>query len=388
MACSVSDKYGGWCKDYPTSSLAYNIEGKTLSYCIFHALADGINKSVNGFNENVFNEIHACIHKGKSCNLSGSIFPGDIDFGRIEAAFPEISFSDAIFHGKVTFHEKIFDQNVTFRNAEFKDKVRFIDIKFNGKESSFNGTRFYKKIEFISVDFNGESFFSDVTFEEEAYFLKVNFLSNVYFHELNIGKKIKFDLVNLEKASFLDTDLRKLDMINCVWQRKNGRFVLFDEILSLNKKAGSKKNLKKVESMYRMLKQKYKEEHNEFEVSNWHYGEKEMARKYNPWSRFNPLSLYNLYWLSSGYGERPLRASIFLIVLIILLTVVFGFVESISFYKYSLLLFNTLQNATFDKTPEFSAKSLNGKYLTLAMKIFIPIQAALLALAVRNKFRR
>jgi len=44
--------------------------------------------------------------------------------------------------------------------------------------------------------------------------------------------------------------------------------------------------------------------------------EKEMFRKSHPLRRFLP-SISTLYWLSSGYGERPVRAEIFLLLVLI-----------------------------------------------------------------------
>ncbi|MBF0527277.1 MAG: hypothetical protein HQK56_19520, partial [Deltaproteobacteria bacterium] len=73
----------------------------------------------------------------------------------------------------------------------------------------------------------------------------------------------------------------------------------------------------KVGDLYRRLKQKYKEEHNEPEASTWHYNEKEMFRKSSKRRRYS-LSLTDLYFVSSGYAERPVRAFFALIVLIVL----------------------------------------------------------------------
>lgn len=125
--------------------------------------------------------------------------------------------------------------------------------------------------------------------------------------------------------------MRNVDFKNCNWPEKYGRNILFDEIklfgenkdifkgslyeILINGWCGFKKDIacdkneiKKVELLYRRLKQKYTDEHDWPEVSNWHYGEKEMFRRSNLWRRFFPLSISNLYWLSSGYGERPVRA--------------------------------------------------------------------------------
>ena len=145
-----------------------------------------------------------------------------------------------------------------------------------------------------------------------------------------------------------------------------------------------------------MLKQKYKEEHNEPEVSNWHYGEKEMFRKGSLIGRY--LSLSNLYWFSSGYGERPLRAGIMLVWLIIAISILFGLtgikpVDGSNIIEIKQLtdiwdidyLVATLQYATFETRPDFIPVNL---FLKIVAKLLIPLQTALFALAVRNRFRR
>src|SRR5208337_5174387 len=84
-------------------------------------------------------------------------------------------------------------------------------------------------------------------------------------------------------------------------------------------------NINKVENLYRQLKQKYKDEHNEPEVSKWHYREKAMFRRRNHWRRFLP-SIATLYCLCSGYGERPIRAGLALAALLLMISLLFGFV--------------------------------------------------------------
>lgn len=254
------------------------------------------------------------------------------------------------------------------------------------------------------------------------------------FKHLRIKEKILFEGSGLKKASFVDTDLRKIDFINCTWPKRFGRNLLYDEIslfaadrqpnprfkgrpseilkqewdgfkkdISCNKEA-----TKKVEILYRMLKQKYKEEHNEYEVSDWHYGEKEMFRKGSYFRRFFPLSLSNLYWFSSGYGERPVRAGIVLIFLIIGVSILMtmsglmpstgdsvysidrikGFDDILDLSKLKALILNTLQYATLQKEAIFKPESLSGAYLKLFAQILIPVQTALFALAIKNRFKR
>jgi hypothetical protein len=187
--------------------------------------------------------------------------------------------------------------------------------------------------------------------------------------------RIRFDYTDLGRTSFLYTDLLNMDFINCIWPKKNNREILSDELaifksdfftdLNLNHSfknsplewlrarldgtfseilkrewecfqediACDKPAIKKVEILYRRLKQKFKEEHNEQEVSNWHYNEKEMFRKGSKWRRFVPLlSVTSLYWLTCGYGERPFRAGMILLALIAALSLLgaYGGLEPVS----------------------------------------------------------
>ena len=223
----------------------------------------------------------------------------------------------------------------------------------------------------------------------------------------------------MKGVSFLDTDIRKMDFINCHWPTDkkwykrltgiSGRRVLYDENTLSNRKYGEPEKIKKVELLYRRLKQKYKEEHDEQEVSNWHFGEKEMFRKGNWWRRYVPFgSITNIYWLSSGYGERPFRSIISLVFLICGLSILQALtglvpssvepvhgIESINgicdikdIEKLEALIINTLQFVTFQREPMFRPNTLNGEFIKLLSRILIPLQAALFALAIRNRFRR
>ena len=71
-----------------------------------------------------------------------------------------------------------------------------------------------------------------------------------------------------------------MDFRNCEFPKKRGYDVLYDEIKLFDKKKTGdfKDELKKVETLYRQLKQKYKADHDEANASHWHYQEKEMQR--------------------------------------------------------------------------------------------------------------
>jgi len=512
-----------WCKELPVVDYK-DEEGK--EYCIFHAPQGKKGVSVEEFNKLIFKRINEAKVKNDCCNLSGTVFSGDIIFSQVGvlSSLPPIDFSHCEFNGETGFSDVLFSGGVDFSSAKFSKEAAFVDaefrnradfsganfqevayftgVEFSGyahfygarfggratfwvarftdeaifrfaefneeadfsgaefsKKASFKFTRFKEGASFSRVIFNGiadfhkakfekETDFHAVTFNERTYFFEETFIKGADLRRLIIEKTVRFENVNLKKVSFMDTNLRKIDFINCNWYRKFDRDVLYDELLlytfdklliytgevevkeSLlfddDKEAKNsfqglkqrfsklrkyfshpKERTKKVEILYRRLKQKYKEEHNEPEVSNWHYGEKEMFRKRNNWRRYFP-SLSTLYWLSSGYGERAVRAGVVLILLILVLSVLFGltglsplnqsppyeiaeikgWADVMNIQNLWAFILNTLQYATFERKPDFIPKTIYGGYLKLAARILIPLQAALFALAARNRFRR
>jgi uncharacterized protein YjbI with pentapeptide repeats len=445
MTCCMSKKYN-WCRDL---QIAYS-DNDGNDYCVFHApKGTKGNISLQSFNELVFAYINESLRSGVACDLSGTIFEGDISFTQYSDGFhlPQIKFSSAIFNGKVNFLKVIFegnaifnrvhfcgftyftaakftgdtwftsatfDNDLEFSKAEFIGKAYFNDSKFNGS-TTFHSTIFNDEAEFSKVTFGGKTDFTFAEFREKADFSSSEFLEKGYFSDIqcfngirftkvSVKDEIKFDIVNLERISFLDTNIRNINFIDCRWPKKYGRNILFDEIES------SSYDRTKIATLYRQLKQKNKEEHNEPEVSNWHYGEKEMFRKSSSLRMLNPLSFSNLYWLTSGYGERPVRAGLFLIIFILATSVlsaltglmpsnqvhylgidsIKGLADIMDFRKFTVLILNTFQYITFQKEPFFypDSTSILGAYIKLSAQILIPIQTALFIFALRNKFRR
>jgi hypothetical protein len=329
------------------------------------------------------------------------------------------------FSGLVNFVQTEFKKEADFGGATFTGITRFFETGFNGK-IDFLPYKIREGVYFDGAIFNDIAKFIGTKFTGGASFSGETFMANGYFQCTYINEKLRFEGINLKKVSFIDTDLRKIDLINCNWPKNFGRYILYDERAFFNEVKSKnlitsilqrlkhrfisfdKKKIKKVEILYRRLKQKYKEEHNEPEVSNWHYGEKEMFRKGSLFRRYFPLSLSNLYWFSSGYGERPVRAGVMLFLLILAISILFGlaglsslnqnpsygiaeikgWADITNFQNFWTLILNTLQYATFEKEPDFMPTTIYGGYLKLAARILIPLQAALFALAVRNRFRR
>jgi len=322
-------------------------------------------------------------------------------------------FGWANFENLTWFHQVVFHDVAAFDNTKINGDLECVWTIFRGR-TNFLRTTFNKKVRFDGCSFYGQTDFVQAEFNDKAYFTKHfasdsgTFINSGSFLNVVITGKVRFEGINCKKLSFLDTDVKQIDFINCMWDRVGSRNILYDEKTLLNKRNEEQKgDLKKVEILYRKLKQKYKEDQDEQEASNWHYGEKEMFRKRNKWRRYLP-SLITLYWLTSGYGERPVRSGIVLLFLLLTASIVSLFVglslppgitevygirtcdlQTGLTIKMTLTSFmNTLKYVTFQKDTFFVPTGWLGEVVKLVTQVVVPLQTALFALAVRNRYRR
>lgn len=322
----MGKKYN-WCSNEP---VAYKDE-QGNEYCVFHAPQGKKGCELSQFNSAVYKRINE--DRDGDCNLSGTIFEGDIEFNLSRLTGIQLSY--AVFCGKTRFKNAVslgqalfnnvhfkgdahfqhctFSKHANFYSAQFYEGAYFGWANFNGltwfKETKFHkvaafdnakingdmefewtvfegqanflGAAFNKKIRFDGCTFHGEASFLRAEFNDKAFFTKKfvedtgTFTSFCLFSNVTTTGKVRFDGINCKKISFLDTDVKQIDFVNCVWDRVRGRNVLYDERNLANRRDQEMANeIKKVEIIYRKLKQKYKEEHDEQEASNWHYGEK------------------------------------------------------------------------------------------------------------------
>ncbi|MBF0495462.1 MAG: pentapeptide repeat-containing protein [Deltaproteobacteria bacterium] len=292
-----------------------------------------------------------------------------VDF--IGATFTDnADFSDAIFARHVDFRRTKFTQNAYFSRAKFTEDANHIDAKrpwiadfrhATFAYADFCGAKFTRNADFRDATL-GRAFFDAAVFTQDADFRYTKFTQDVYFRHAKFQKHANFknsffegtakfeatkfnkvafkpliikervifidvDLTKVE-ISFLQTDLRRFQFERPKWPQEKDwlgfgdRDALWDELaIDLPEHKTTQNDPDEVApdygtvgDLYRQLKQKYKEEHNEPEASKWHYNEKEMSRKSSRWPKYTP-SLTNLYYLSSGYAERPIPAFLMLIVL-------------------------------------------------------------------------
>ena len=419
MPSCMKEKEYGWCKGERT----FLAENRGF-YCIFHLPKESSTKTPS-LKERVFEKIKDAKAKGETCNLSGTVFTDDMSFSMFDKdnPLPEIDFSHAVFSGEVDFREVVFEGSVNFGWATFERDAYFNSAVFK-KKADFFCTVFRGGAYFLYGQFEEKADFSEIAFEGEAIFIKKTFLKGADFTATDTKGRIVFDRVDLTRVWLLDCDLRKVDFINCTFAKlgRNTR-VLYDELVVRKKVSIDKEEegeepggsesaaekerdkIERVEILYRRLKQKYLDERDYRQASEWHIREKEMWKKRTGIGEFVSFIFLWLYYISSGYGEKPGKALAFLGLMILATACLFSIFgmstmgvqpsgNQINWHNVTdlnkdlQLLLSVLQYLTFQKDISLRPMNQEGEWVRVLSQILIPLQAALFGLAVRNRFRR
>jgi uncharacterized protein YjbI with pentapeptide repeats len=376
--------------------------------------------------------------KAEDFNFSHVHFPGYVSFTNCHIN-GSAEFSDAVFHGEAHFLETYFNKGASFSNATFRADVMFGASHFK-LGASFHNVTFKAKadfqythfgpagthgVSFTKATFAGEADFTDTVFDAQATFNYATFKDYVRFAResrdiIELGERpslsfqharfekperVSFHTVSLRPHWFVNADARKFDFTNVEWRG--------DAAEGVNALEKGQRRWQ-IASSYRLLARACRqlavneeENHRYEEASQLRYVAMDAHRRERRYG-FVPWKLSWWYWLASGYGERVLRA------LIILLTIWFGFAliyfqarcTSSSLFAEQVCvtweqgkasaspqegfftsLAYTLNVMTLQK-PEPRPASPAAQMLVTFCTILGPLQAALLALAIRRKFMR
>ena len=186
------------------------------------------------------------------------------------------------------------------------------------------------------------------------------------------------DAPSLENFRYTREDLAIIKFRNCRWPERLGLETHGN---------GNPDNLLACEELYRSMKQRAAEEHDQPQVSRWHFREKLMFKKQRWYRRWLPVTLTWWYWATSGFGERAVRAGVWLLALLGLSFLANAIPQP---FDWSTLAGAAAANATMTSIP--FAKDIPGEGWVKVARGFwqflIAVQAALLGFAVRNRFRR
>lgn len=434
-------------------------------YCVFHAPQDEKWKpnrkekySVLEFNQHVFERINDYLateikdRTDYACFLSGTVFPGAIWFKRHykkDYPLPPIDLSEAKFNGRadfstvhfsgdIWFSGAIFVKDASFANAVFYDETWFGNVQFGG-EASFLKAVFKGVARFEESIFANGAWFQYASFQDAVNFDRATFKQGSLFLASRLlaimtldGCKVpdatiriqSFSKQSLKNLTFTPSELPALSFERCSWPDRLGL-----EVHGNNDGI----NLLACEELYRAMKQKAADSHDQPLVSHWHFREKLMQLKglllptncnalieavEDPelcngtrvrawWELFRALpwrlrvSLPFLYWTFSGFGERATRGAACLIVLVLLPVFILSLLKLIETgwsltpdsQRIAEVLIEWLRCMPFAKldTPTSSSPTILSALraiLSYGFQLVIALQFTLFALAVRNRFRR
>ncbi len=374
-------------------------------------------KKSSGFHTATFNggtDFRGAIFKEKA-DFSIATFKGMADFRR--SNFADGDFSAATFEKMARFRVAIFTY-AFFSQAKFFGYANFVNANFfdaDFSESSFRQVTdfswaiFQKRADFVGANFQEtiflratfqEAIFSGATFSGQARFVGINPQKEGKppppvpcgdFSHLSLDQEaaLVFQDISLSQFKFTGTDLRRVEFHNVTWARRHGQNVVYDEILlHRTEKRPPKESYARVEELYRQLKLNYEKEGDFKNAGDFHYGEMEMHRRANPGQVW-----YQFYWALSGYGERPLRALLALLIMFIGFSGLFLVLDP---YLFGCSLLASLGNAllyVFQKgtlqRPDFPKQAgIAAQVLGAIIPVLIPGQVALFFLALRNRLGR
>jgi hypothetical protein len=389
--------------------------------CVFHQKA----KFSNAEFKAEFN-VDFCEFR-EEADFALSSFEGYTEFSGSDFK-SSVTFADCNFVGGVSMAVG-FEHRTDFAAAVFEDDVEFSDSEFRG-ETSFWGTRFQSAADFTETKVFAEFNFSYATFGDAVRFGSPGWHSYCFGlkAELSFGhaqvdqpERISFHTVELKPSWFINVDSRRFVFTNVNWNSVS---------IAKNISAADPPDLLAI--AYRNLALNAEENHRYGEASTFRYlamdtrrlteysfpGLDWVLRKINRrwawrianrrWGRIAFWQLSWWYWLASGYGERSFRAFIVLLGIWLLFAVSFtqvGFVVSeknslnnsdVTPSKYEAwgrplnfprAVTYTAGVMTFQK-PEPPPQTNTAHALVILATILGPLQAALLALAIRRKFIR
>lgn len=374
-------------------------------------------------------------------HFQGATFGASTSFD--SATFNEVAFfQDVTFSGGAYFNATTFNTKVSFSSAKFT-AAHFRSAKFK-ITAFFNYATFGARADFSYAAFSGAAFFSHTTFCDDADFNTARFGADVdfrlatfglngNFRSATFGDRVGFagsdeaeviadpssmdlQFARIEKADrvsfysltlhphwFVNVDAREFDFVNVKWAN-SGRA---RPELELLQRTGTSSPHRLLAITARKLAANAQENDRYREAS--HFRRMAMdAERLEKWRGFGFLKLSWWYWLASGYGERPFQA---LLVLLGVMLLFGGFYQKVGFLRWEPRV-ATESDAVAVKRDEVGAPLSFGRALTysaavltlqrpeprpattaaqtivLVETILGPVQAALLALAIRRKFMR
>jgi hypothetical protein len=337
-----------------------------------------------------------------------TIFEAGAYFGARGAALFEedVYFGGASFIAQAAFRSVAFRKKASFQNVTFLEDAKFSRALFDEKADFWNAT-FGGNADFIHATFNGLADFNHAKFRNEVKFegndqtgFRPKSSLNLQSASMDRPERVSFRSLGLRPHWFVNVDSRKFNFANVTWSGS-----VSEELRELNGLLTPS-----IQALFEIaclnLAMNAEESHFYEDASRFRYQAME-ARRRKHW-RVAPWRLSWWYWLASGYGERVSQAFLALLSIWLLAGLLYTFV---GFARWEPKLASE-SDVVIAKRDEVGAPLNFGRALTYSVGVMMlqkpeprpattaaqavvlletilgPVQAALLALAIRRKFMR
>lgn len=358
-------------------------------------------------------------------------------------------FSSAIFTAAANFNAATFTSTAYFMSATFTSTAYFGETTFTSG-AYFSKATFTTAAYFRKAIFTAAANFSSATFEEKSqvFFFETRFSSRLSFNytvfkgylafagkwgnrlfvdeeslldlqnaRVGDGKKILFHTVRVEPSWFVNTDASEFVFTDCEWNYADGkRLDVKRELKNLEEREFENPHALLTKACWQ-LADNHEESKSFADASLFRQFACESRRLKNPWY-LQPFTLLWWYYAVSFYGERWTRAFFMLIGILAL----FGLLYAAPFSRFDYgekkreFTADPVEQRIFDAAasgerfremdlgeglihslyvaalqrpePKPASDSDLTKLFVILETIFAPLQAALLALAIRRKFMR
>src|SRR6266540_1894030 len=331
-------------------------------------------------------------------NFSKATFGADADFSK--AIFSaDANFNSASFSAGPNFSKANFSAAAKFGFASFSADADFSDVSFSAG-ADFSSAAFSAAANFSSASFGAAAKFNHTSFSDAANFIETTFKDYFYFtgsssrRSFGDQQRLNFQFAHFEKPDrvsfrtldlkphwFVHVDSRKFEFIDVEF-----RFVLNEELKYLNN-ANVIAPHRLLAIACRQLAANAEENHRYKQAADFRYASMDAERLewlQDPKKRKFQF-LHWLYWIASGYGERVGLA--FGVLAVLWLLFAFSYTK-VGFEHKTNNPSNDQQSIAPQEDVAPKPVTITTQTLVIFETILCPLQAALLALAIRRRFMR
>jgi uncharacterized protein YjbI with pentapeptide repeats len=330
------------------------------------------------------------------CRFTYGRYEGDSSFSG--TLLGDSDFSCSEFRAFANFYKTVFTGQASFNLTKFQD-VRF------------DSARFDEGAEFESATFTGSAEFQNASFGFSSAHAGIADFTNARFESPN---KVWLTQVNRGPAPglrvrFVNCDVERIHLEDVRWHRRAGRMVLQDELdidLGYKERLGQRcesPGHELVAIAYRQLIDNFDKVRSLDLAEDCYCGAMDMTRR-NLGVPLVSRCVLAVYKVLSSYGSSYARALLVLVLFVLAFASVFSApwtglrpardnpanvrMADSFLRRYPAGLIHALEVATFQRDTMYGLPARPGRLATIAEQVVIPIQAGLLALALRRRFRR